>query len=83
MQLSLQVREHLAKVDEHFRRLYEKHQEYEQELNALSTKGFLNQEEERRVAEVKKMKLSMKDRMLLIAKKHEKELEHLKDCPKQ
>ncbi len=83
MQLSQQVREYLAKVDEDFKRLYEKHQEYEQELNALSAKGFLSPEEERRVAEVKKMKLGMKDRMLLIAKKRERELEQLKDGPRQ
>ncbi len=77
MQLSRQVREFLAKTDEDFRRLYEKHQEYEQELDALAKKGFLSPEEELRVAEVKKKKLSIKDQMALIAKKHEKELKEL------
>lgn len=77
MQMSQQVREYLAKVDEDFRRLYEKHQEYDSELNALSAKGFLNAEEELHVAEVKKLKLGMKDRMLLIAKKHQAEIDKL------
>jgi hypothetical protein len=77
MQLSRQVREFLARTDEDFRRLYEKHQEFEQELDALAKKGFLSPEEELRVAEVKKKKLSIKDQMLLIAKKHEKELKEL------
>lgn len=77
MQLSQQVREYLAKNDEEFRRLYEKHQEFEQELEALAKKGFLSPEEEVRVAEVKKKKLTMKDQMLLIAKKHEKNLKQL------
>ncbi|MEW5765473.1 MAG: DUF465 domain-containing protein [Acidobacteriota bacterium] len=77
MQLSQQVREYLAKNDEEFRRLYEKHQEYEQELEALAKKGFLSPEEEVRVAEVKKKKLTMKDQMLLIAKRHEKSLKQL------
>ncbi|MEW6756680.1 MAG: YdcH family protein [Acidobacteriota bacterium] len=77
MQLSQQVREYLAKNDEEFRRLYEKHQEFEQELEALAKKGFLSPEEEVRVAEVKKKKLTMKDQMLLIAKKHEKSLKQL------
>jgi hypothetical protein len=77
MQLSQQVREYLAKNDEEFRRLYEKHQEYEQELEGLAKKGFLSPEEEVRVAEVKKKKLTMKDQMLLIAKKHEKSLKQL------
>ena len=77
MQLSQQVREYLAKNDEAFRRLYEKHQEFEQELEALAKKGFLSPEEEVRVAEVKKKKLTMKDQMLLIAKKQEKSLKQL------
>lgn len=77
MQLSQQVREFLAKNDEEFRRLYEKHQEFEQELEALAKKGFLSPEEELRVAEVKKKKLTVKDQMLLIAKKHEKSLRAL------
>jgi len=77
MQLSRQVREFLARTNDEFRRLYEKHQEYEQELDALAKKGFLSPEEELRVAEVKKKKLSIKDQMLLIAKRHEKDLKEL------
>jgi uncharacterized protein YdcH (DUF465 family) len=74
MQLTQQIREYLAKNDEEFRRLFEKHQEYEQELDALAKKGFLSPEEELHVAEVKKKKLTIKDQMLLIAKKHEGDL---------
>jgi hypothetical protein len=77
MQLSRQVREFLARTNDEFRRLYEKHQEYEQELDALAKKGFLSPEEELRVAEVKKKKISIKDQMLLIAKRHEKDLKEL------
>ncbi len=77
MQLTQQVREYLAKNDEEFRRLYEKHQEYEQELDALAKKGFLSAEEELHVAEVKKKKLTVKDQMVLIAKKHEAELKQV------
>ena len=71
MQLTQQVREYLAKNDEEFRRLYEKHQDLEQELDALAKKGFLSPEEELHVAEVKKKKLTVKDQMMVIAKKHE------------
>ena len=74
MQLTQQIREYLAKNDEEFRRLFEKHQEYEQELDALAKKGFLSPEEELHVAEVKKKKLTVKDQMLLIAKKHEDDI---------
>ena len=77
MQLTQQVREYLARTDEDFRRLYEKHQEFEQELDALAKKGFLSPEEELHVAEVKKKKLTLKDQMLLVAKKHEQELKRL------
>ncbi len=77
MQLTQQVREYLAKNDEDFRRLYEKHQEYEQELDALAKKGFLSPEEELHVAEVKKKKLTIKDQMHLIARKHEDELKNI------
>jgi len=74
MQLNVKVREYLAKNDEKFRTLYEKHQEFEEELDAMAKKGFLSPEEELRVAEVKKQKLALKDMMLLIAKKHEKDI---------
>ncbi len=74
MQLTQQVRDFLAKKDDEFRRLYEKHQQYEAELNTLTSKGFLSQEDELRINEIKKRKLSAKDGMLLIAKKHEEEL---------
>jgi uncharacterized protein len=77
MQLTQQVRDFLAKKDEEFHRLYEKHQQYEEELNILTAKGFLSLEEEVRINEIKKRKLSAKDRMLLIAKKHEEELKSL------
>jgi hypothetical protein len=74
MQLTQQVREYLAKTDVDFRRLYEKHQEFEQELDALAKKGFLSADEELHVAEVKKKKLTIKDQMLVIAKKYETQL---------
>jgi hypothetical protein len=77
MQLTQQVREYLAKTDSDFRRLYEKHQEYEQELDALAKKGFLSADEELHVAEVKKKKLTIKDQMQLVAKKYEAQLKDI------
>ncbi len=73
MQLTRRIRETLARDDENFRRFYEKHQKLEEELDALAKKGFLSPEEEVRVAAVKKMKLTLKDKMLLIAKKHQED----------
>jgi uncharacterized protein YdcH (DUF465 family) len=77
MQLSQAVRDFLSQKDEEFRKVYEKHQHYEQELNALASKGFLSPEEELKVSEIKKLKLSAKDKMLLIAKKHQDEIKDL------
>lgn len=78
MQLTEQVRDYLAKKDEEFRKVYEKHQMYDLELNTLSSKGFLSPEEELRINEIKKLKLSAKDKMLLIAKKYKDEIDHFK-----
>ena len=77
MQLTQQVRDFLAKRDDEFRRLYEKHQQYEEELNTLTSKGFLSQDDELKINEIKKRKLSAKDGMMLIAKKHEEEIKSL------
>jgi len=78
MQLTEQVRDYLAKKDEEFRKVYEKHQKFEMELNTLASKGFLSPEDEMRVNEIKKLKLSAKDKMLLIAKKYQDEIKDLK-----
>lgn len=77
MQLSQAVRDFLASKDEEFRKVYEMHQHYEQELHMLTSKGFLSPEEEMRLSEIKKLKLNAKDKMLLIAKKHQDEIKNL------
>ena len=77
MQLSQAVREYLAKTDSEFNHLNEKHKKFEEELASLAEKGGLTPDEEMKIADMKKKKLSLKDKMLLIAKKHEKELEGL------
>lgn len=68
MQLTKPLREKLAKEDEVFRRLYEKHQSLEEELKMIHDKGFLNPEEEAKLVTIKKMKLSIMDQMLIKAK---------------
>ncbi len=78
MQLTEQVRDYLAKKDEEFRKVYEKHQMFEMELNTLSSKGFLSPEDEIKINEIKKLKLNAKDKMLLIAKKYKEEIEKIK-----
>lgn len=62
----LDVKEYLSKTDETFRGLLEKHQAFEQELESLNTKAYLNPREQMREAEIKKKKLVLKDQMQVI-----------------
>lgn len=57
------VKEYLSKTDENFRRLAEKHQEYERELESFVEKTYLTPEERLRETELKKRKLVLKDQM--------------------
>lgn len=78
MQLTDDVREYLSKRDEEFKKFYEKHKMYENELKELTSKSNLTPEEEIKISEIKKMKLNVKDKMMIIAKKYEQELKNLR-----
>lgn len=53
--------------NDEYRRLKQEHRDYEQRLDKLSDKTFLNDEEQREIALIKKRKLQIKDRMLELA----------------
>ena len=55
--------ERLTAENEEFRRLREEHRGYEQELDALKQRPFLSADQQRRISELKKLKLIAKDRM--------------------
>ena len=55
--------ERLTAENHDFRTLREEHHRYEQELDALKTRGFLAPDQQWRVSELKKLKLIAKDRM--------------------
>ncbi len=57
------VRERLAAEDPSFRRLVNKHQEYERRLEELRSSKFLTEEEKIEEVKIKKLKLSLKDQM--------------------
>ena len=67
------LREELLETDEEFRRLFEEHQNYKQRLYAMNEKSFLSPEDETEAIEIKKRKLSLKDRMETIARMHRQE----------
>jgi uncharacterized protein YdcH (DUF465 family) len=58
----------LLRESEEYRRLVEKHQGFEQRLEALNGKGFLSDQEQLETTRLKKEKLRLKDRMAIIAK---------------
>lgn len=65
-----EIVERLFQEDEEFRRLKEKHQIYEKELEELNKSMFLSSEQERKRIEIKKMKLAVKDKMESILRRY-------------
>jgi uncharacterized protein YdcH (DUF465 family) len=55
--------ERLTAENHEFRKLYEDHKKYDEELEALNGRGFLSPDQQWRVSELKKLKLIAKDRM--------------------
>lgn len=62
------VRDLLARENEEYRRLLEKHRSYEEKLEALNARHFLSDEEKVQAVALKKHKLAVKDRMAAIAR---------------
>ena len=57
------VREELMANNEEYRRLREQHTQYASQLNLLSAKNFLTEEEKVEEVRLKKLKLRAKDQM--------------------
>jgi uncharacterized protein YdcH (DUF465 family) len=57
------IRERLVAEDPNFRRLVNKHQEYEKRLEELRSSKFLTEEEKIEEVTIKKLKLALKDQM--------------------
>jgi uncharacterized protein YdcH (DUF465 family) len=65
-----ELKAHLMKTDEEFRRLAEQHALYHQQLEALEAKPRLTAEEELEEHRLKKVKLHLKDQMNEIVSRH-------------
>jgi uncharacterized protein YdcH (DUF465 family) len=55
--------EKLLEADEEFKRLYFEHRELDDVVRSLESKGMLTRDDEMEVRRLKKVKLSLKDRM--------------------
>lgn len=64
------IRERLIASDDTFRQLYEEHREYKQRLESIRHKSLLSQEDEIEIKRIKLHKLSLKDRMEAIIRRH-------------
>jgi len=60
---TLDIKEHLLQSSEEFRRLAQKHSNYDEQLEKLLHKSYLSEEEKVEEVNLKKMKLHVKDQM--------------------
>ncbi len=64
------AKEELIQTDASFRSLYEEHREYEQRLVKIRTRSLPSQEDEVEIKRIKIHKLSLKDRMEAMLRRH-------------
>ena len=68
-----ELREQLLRDNVEYRRLAEEHQSYDVELESLSNKHFLSEEEQLQEKTLKKKKLLLKDQMYLMVQEIRKQ----------
>jgi len=64
------IKEHLLQSSEEFRRLAQKHSNYEEQLEKLLHKNYLSEEEKVEEVKLKKWKLHVKDQMEIMIQKY-------------
>jgi uncharacterized protein YdcH (DUF465 family) len=69
-----ELHQQLIAQNEEFRRLAAKHQSYDRQLESLSHRHHLNDEERMQEITLKKKKLQLKDQMYSIVQKYRKEM---------
>jgi uncharacterized protein YdcH (DUF465 family) len=69
-----ELREHLMETSEGFRRLAAEHHAYAEQLEQLSSRHYLTEEEKIQEVTLKKKKLMLKDQMYLMLQQYRKEM---------
>jgi uncharacterized protein len=67
---TLDIKEHLLQSNEDFRRLAQKHHQYDEQLEKLVHKLHLSEEERIEEVNLKKKKLHVKDQMEMMIQKY-------------
>ncbi|MFH0924333.1 MAG: DUF465 domain-containing protein [bacterium] len=70
----IEIRGILSNENEEFKRLEQKHHQYDDQLGNLSKLSYLTPEQEREEVEIKKLKLKVKDEMAIMVKQYQKSL---------
>jgi hypothetical protein len=70
-----ELRDRLLRENAEYRKLAAEHQSYSEQLECLTNKHFLSEEEQLKEKMLKKKKLMLKDQMYAIVQRARKELE--------
>jgi len=70
-----ELKEQLLQTNEDYRRLAEEHQSYSDQLEEMSSRPHLSDEEKMQEVTLKKKKLLLKDQMYVMLQKHRKAIE--------
>ena len=70
-----ELREQLMRANEQFRRLAAEHKMYAEQLEKLTSRAYLTEDEKLQEITIKKKKLMLKDQMYSMVQKYRRELE--------
>jgi uncharacterized protein YdcH (DUF465 family) len=70
-----ELKKDLMQKNKEFREVVELHQKYDTELEKLKSKNYLSENEKLKIRELKKKKLSLKDKMYVMMTNYRKSLE--------
>jgi uncharacterized protein YdcH (DUF465 family) len=70
-----ELREQLIRANEQFRKLAAEHKVYSDQLDKLTSRAYLTEEEKLQETTLKKKKLLLKDQMYSMVQKYRRELE--------